>query len=243
VLALEDGAYLRVAEDAIRVIQGDIWFISPGQPAVLLQPAAPPSTATMSEETSSPGGSQDAQLPAVSMETPAQGENAMKTLLILRHAKSSWKDETLPDFDRPLNKRGQEDAPRMGKLLLDQDLVPDLIISSDARRASATAELVVEESHYAGEIIFLNDLYAAEPEAYLDALARLGGEMACVMIIGHNPGLEELIQELSGEYQPLPTAGLAQINLPIQHWSELDPSAQGEIAQGKLVNLWRPKDF
>jgi phosphohistidine phosphatase len=242
VLAMEDGAYLKVAEDAIRVVQGGIWFISPGQPAVLLQPATPSSAATVSEETANPGGSPDAQLPAVSMETPAQGENAMKTLLILRHAKSSWKDETLPDFDRPLNKRGQEDAPRMGKLLLDQDLVPDLILSSDARRAVTTAELAAEEAHYEGEIIFLNELYAAEPEAYLDALARLGGETACVMVVGHNPGLEELLQELTGEYQPLPTAALAQVSLAVKHWSELDPNAQGVIAQGKLVNLWRPKE-
>ena len=167
----------------------------------------------------------------------------MKTLLILRHAKSSWKDETLPDFDRPLNKRGQEDAPRMGKLLHNEGLVPDLIISSDAQRARTTAELVAEESHYEGEIVFLRDLYAAEPEAYLDALARLGGETACVMIVGHNPGLEELLQELTGELQPLPTAALAQVALQLEHWSELDPSAQNDIPQGKLVNLWRPKDL
>jgi phosphohistidine phosphatase len=242
VLALEDGAYLKLAEDAIRVVQGNIWFISPGQPAVLLQPAPPP-PAGASEETAGHGGSPPAQLPAAPLETLAQGENAMKTLLILRHAKSSWKDETLPDFDRPLNKRGQEDAPRMGKLLHDQGLVPDLILGSDARRAVATAQLAAEEAHYEGEIIFLNDLYAAEPEAYLAALAGQGGEAACVMVVGHNPGLEELLEQLTGEYQPLPTAALAQVSLPIEHWSELDPSAENEIAQGKLVNIWRPKDL
>jgi phosphohistidine phosphatase len=167
----------------------------------------------------------------------------MKTLLILRHAKSSWKDEALPDHDRPLNKRGKADAPRMGKLLRDEDLIPDLILSSDAQRARATTELAAEECHYEGEITYLRDLYAAEPEAYLEALAQLGGESQCVMIVGHNPGLEELLQGLTGEYQPLPTAALAQVALPLEHWSELNPNAQGEIAQGKLVNLWRPRDL
>ncbi len=243
VLALEDGAYLRIADDAIRVMQGNIWFISPGQPAVLLRPATP-RPSTPADEAAGRAGSLPADhQPGAQLEPPARGENTMKTLLILRHAKSSWKDETLPDFDRPLNKRGQEDAPRMGKLLHDQDLVPDLIISSDAQRARTTTEMVAEESHYEGEITFLRDLYAAEPEAYLDALARLGGETACVMVVGHNPGLEELLQELTGEYQPLPTAALAQVTLPLKHWSELDPSAAGEVTQGKLVNLWRPKDF
>jgi phosphohistidine phosphatase len=69
-------------------------------------------------------------------------EKAMKTLFILRHAKSSWKEQDLPDHDRPLNKRGKKDAPRMGKLLTDEDLIPDLIMSSTAARAKKTAELV-----------------------------------------------------------------------------------------------------
>ena len=167
----------------------------------------------------------------------------MKTLLILRHAKSSWKGEALPDHDRPLNKRGKEDAPRMGKLLRDEDLVPNLILSSDARRARSTTELVVEESHYEGEVIYSRDLYAAESEACIEALAQMGGEAACVLIVGHNPGLEELLQDLTGEYLPLPTAALAQVTLPINHWSELGASDQAETARGKLVNSWRPKEI
>ena len=174
---------------------------------------------------------------------PAKGEKVMKTLLILRHAKSSWKDEALPDHDRPLNKRGKQDAPRMGKLLRDEDLIPDLILSSDAQRARTTTELVVEESHYEGKVIYLRDLYAAEPEAYLEALAQTGGDASRVMVVGHNPGLEELLQELTDEFQPLPTAALAQVSLSIVQWSELDAEALGEPAPGKLVNLWRPKDL
>jgi phosphohistidine phosphatase len=189
------------------------------------------------------GDRQIVQLAGAKPVPSPEEDKTMKTLLILRHAKSSWKDDTLPDHDRPLNKRGKADAPRMGKLLRDEDLLPDLILSSDAHRARATAELVAEEIHYEGEIAFLRDLYAAEPEAYLDALKRLGGEAACVMVVGHNPGLEELLQELTGEYQPLPTAALAQVSLPMSHWSELVADLEAAGMQGKLVNLWNPKDL
>lgn len=246
VLALEDGAYLRVAQDAIQVIRGNVWDISLGQPPTLLRPAVAGQSALADWEIAETGGEQIDRLPAGKLEALPQGEKeekAMKTLLILRHAKSSWKDDALPDHDRPLNKRGKTDAPRMGKLLRDEDLVPDLILSSDARRARSTAELVAEESHYDGEITFLRDLYAAEAEAYLNALARLGDEAACVLIVGHNPGLEELLQDLTGEYQPLPTAALAQVTLPMKHWSELVADSQTAGSQGKLVNLWRPKDL
>jgi phosphohistidine phosphatase len=242
VWALEDGAYLQVNNDAIRVLRGGIWVITPGQPAVLVQPAEPSRPVELDEQSFETVVAEAEQPPAEEVEAPAKGEKNMKTLLILRHAKSSWKDEALPDHDRPLNKRGKEDAPRIGKLLHDEDLVPDLILSSDARRARSTAELVIEESHYEGEVIYSRDLYAAEAEACIEALAQMGGDAACVMIVGHNPGLEELLQDLTGEYLPLPTAALAQVSLSINHWSEL-AGDQGDVPQGKLVNLWRPKEI
>lgn len=165
-------------------------------------------------------------------------EGAMKTLLILRHAKSSWKDDSLPDHDRPLNKRGKQDAPRMGKLLQEKGLVPDLIISSTARRARKTAELVAEESGYEGEIQLERDLYAFEPAAYMEELAQIEDHYQIVMIVGHNPGLEELVEQLTGEFARLPTAALAQVNLPVSSWSDLD-----EETKGMLANLWRPKEI
>lgn len=167
---------------------------------------------------------------------PSLPTAAMKTLLILRHAKSSWKDESLPDHDRPLNKRGKEDAPRMGRLLREMDLTPDLILCSTAKRARTTAGLVAEEAGYEGEIILLRDLYAAGPEAFIEALAEVEDAHQCVMVVGHNPGLEELLEALTGEYQPMPTAALAQVDLPIAGWSELD----GEV-EGKLSGFWSPK--
>ena len=163
----------------------------------------------------------------------------MKTLLILRHAKSSWKDSSLADHDRPLNKRGKRDAPRMGQLLRQEDLLPELIISSSAKRARTTAEHVAEESGYEGELSFSRDLYAFDAEAYLETINGIPDEYNCVMLVGHNPGMEELIEILTDEYQRFPTAALAQIELPIESWRQVNDDDAG----GRLVNLWRPKEL
>jgi phosphohistidine phosphatase len=162
----------------------------------------------------------------------------MKILLLLRHAKSSWKDETLPDRERPLAKRGLQDAPRMGRLLLAENLMPDLIISSTARRARQTVEMVAEAAGYAGEIRWLDELYAAPPEEYLSALATLPESYLCVMMVGHNPGLEELVALLTEEEESLTTAALAQVDLSVAAWSEV-----GMETEGNLVNIWRPKEL
>jgi phosphohistidine phosphatase len=162
----------------------------------------------------------------------------MKTLLILRHAKSSWKNSDLADHDRPLNKRGKRDAPRMGELLVREALVPDLIICSSAKRAKKTTKLLAKESGYEGEIFFERDLYAAWPEAYINALCAVPDEYERVMIVGHNPGLEDLLALLTGEAERMPTAALADISLPIEHWEELSFEVEGE-----LRNIWRPKEL
>ncbi len=162
----------------------------------------------------------------------------MKTVLILRHAKSSWREAGLADHERPLNKRGKRDAPRMGRLLREEDLVPDLIISSSAVRARKTAQLVIEASGYDGELRLARELYAAEPEAYLEVLQILPETVTSVMVVGHNPGLEELLELLSGDWQRLPTAALAQVALELDAWQDLS-----EETQGNLVNLWLPRQL
>lgn len=162
----------------------------------------------------------------------------MKRLLILRHAKSSWGDSSLADWQRPLNDRGRRDAPRVGALLRDRSLVPDLIITSDAVRARTTAEAVAKASGYTHELVVEPSLYHASPAdviAVLNGVADDAGRS--VMIVGHNPGLEDLVEQLTGEDHPLPTAALVQLAVPIDSWSELDTSADAT-----LVDAWQPKD-
>jgi phosphohistidine phosphatase len=165
----------------------------------------------------------------------------MKTLLILRHAKSSWKDPNLPDHDRPLNKRGKHDAPRMGKLLKEEDLIPDLIISSTAARAKKTAELVAKACKYKGEEISLNQsLYGAEPAGYLKILQELSDKDKAVLVVGHSPSVEETVEVLTDSADVImPTCALANISLPIQNWAELNK----QKIKGKLLKIWRPKEL
>jgi phosphohistidine phosphatase len=162
----------------------------------------------------------------------------MKTLLILRHAKSSWSNSALADSERPLNARGERDAPRMGELLRELQLVPDVIISSDAVRAHATAEAVAWAAGYTGEILLEHRLYLAGPGDITELLrtARVG-KADTVMIVGHNPGLEELVAQLTGELHDLPTAALVQVLLPIHRWDELDAGTDGTLA-----GVWLPRD-
>jgi phosphohistidine phosphatase len=164
----------------------------------------------------------------------------MKTLLVLRHAKSSWKDPDLPDHDRPLNKRGQHDAPRMGMLLKDEDLIPDLVMSSTAARAKKTAELVAKGCKYKGEIVLNHSLYGAEPANYLKILEGLSDRYKTVLVVGHSPSVEETIEVLTGSPDIImPTCSLAHICLPIRNWDELNK----QKIKGKLLKVLRPKDL
>lgn len=162
----------------------------------------------------------------------------MKTLLLMRHAKSSWKDSELADHERPLNKRGRADAPRMGQVLCDRELIPQRILCSSALRARQTAEEVVKTTGFQGEIAYLDRLYMAEADEYLAALRELPDTIERVMVIGHNPGLETVLQILSGRIESLPTAVIAHLVLPIRQWAEISTETGGE-----LVEIWRPKEL
>ncbi len=162
----------------------------------------------------------------------------MHTLLILRHAKSCWENPALSDYDRPLNKRGKRDAPRIGKHLRQQGLVPDCILTSSAKRARKTASKVAEACGYKGKIKRLEDLYLAPPGVYYEFLQELSKEYQCSMVVGHNPTIEQLVSHLSGEHHRMPTAAIAHFELPIEKWEMLDLSTKG-----KLVNLWTPKSL
>lgn len=175
--------------------------------------------------------------PAIDAIHVSDGNEHMKTLLILRHAKSSWKDESVPDHDRPLNKRGRRDAPRMGEILRQEGFQPDLVLSSDAVRARDTTRLALEAAGFDGEVEYRESLYAFEPGAYLQALSRLDDAIDQVLIIGHNPALEELLSGLTGEHYLMPTAALAHLELPVEHWSQISFGMRA-----RLANLWRPKE-
>lgn len=161
----------------------------------------------------------------------------MRTLLVLRHAKSSWDHSELADHDRPLNKRGMRAAPRMGRLLAEQDLIPDLILSSTAARARTTAELVADACGSPPAIDYLPSLYGAGPEEYLEAASEAGCDDERIMVVGHNPGIELLVALVAGVRERMPTAALAHIELDIDGWED------AMEARGRLIGLWRPKEL
>ncbi len=162
----------------------------------------------------------------------------MKSLLVLRHAKSSWNDPTLKDHDRPLNKRGKRDAPRMGDLLADEQLLPDLIVSSTAARARTTADTVAASADYTGDVLYTEDLYHAGFGQFVRVLSALDDRYERVMVVAHNPGIEDLVERLGRRYARMPTAALAWIELDVASWADL-----GDDTVGRLVSVWRPKEL
>lgn len=162
----------------------------------------------------------------------------MRTLLILRHAKSSWEDASLKDHDRPLNPRGVQAAPKMGRLMVAEDLVPEKIITSTATRAYATAELAAGVMPADPEIETTRELYLASPHTYLEVLADYAGDADPVMVVGHNPGITALVTLLTGVLEEMPTAALAAVELDIDGWDDIGPAGRG-----RLVGFWRPKEL
>lgn len=156
----------------------------------------------------------------------------------MRHAKSSRDDLSLEDHDRPLNERGEKDAPRMGELLRIEKLTPQVILSSPARRARDTAVAAAKTSKFKGEIELVPGFYAASPDAFWQALSGLPDSVERVMLVGHNPDLEELVHNLTRETVAMPTAAVAWIELPLEHWGDFEPGLTG-----KLVKVWRPKEL
>jgi phosphohistidine phosphatase len=161
----------------------------------------------------------------------------MKTLLILRHAKSSKDDPTLKDFDRPLAERGLRDAPRAGAMLKEKSLVPDEIMSSPAVRALDTAKLAAKSAGFKKEIHQVKEFYPGEPEDYINVLKNLSDDIDRVMVVGHNPGMEELVWTLNGGPEEIPTASVTHFELPIEKWSAFSPKMHA-----KLISIWRPKE-
>ena len=161
----------------------------------------------------------------------------MKRIYLLRHAKSSWNEPDLADFDRPLNDRGLTAAPFMGSFIRSKNYLPDLIISSAARRALETAELVRENAGPGQIKMELNDrVYEASPQTLLQITAALDDAVGSAMVEAHNPGTEAFIRLLTGRSETMPTAALAVIDLSIERWSDIREGC------GTLIEVVRPKE-
>jgi len=144
----------------------------------------------------------------------------MKTLFLVRHAKSSRNDAAMPDKDRPLNDRGKRDAPKMGERLAKRDVKPDLILSSPARRALTTAEIIAKKLDYKRKDIVADDrLYAGEADDLLEVIGELDDKLERVMLFGHNPELTELAHRLSSKITRMPTCAVAEFTFDAKSWA------------------------
>jgi phosphohistidine phosphatase len=162
-----------------------------------------------------------------------------KTLYLVRHAKSSWKNESLSDAERPLNKRGKHDAPLMGSILKQRDKTPDVIISSPAKRALSTAKLFAEELGYAKKnIVIMEELYMADVSDFLEIIRNINDSAESIMLFSHNPGITYFANFISGSViENIPTAGTIRIDLNIKSWMET-----GKI-KGTLIFFEYPKKY
>lgn len=160
----------------------------------------------------------------------------MKTLFVLRHAKSSWDNQNLADFDRPLNPRGLKTAPLVGETIQKNKFQIDSIISSPAKRAEQTAILVKEAAQIAADIRFDERIYEASSHRLLQIISELDDKIESAMLVGHNPGLEQLVKLMTHEAEPMKTATLAVIDSNIEHWEEIN------VDCCNLRSLFRPKE-
>jgi phosphohistidine phosphatase len=150
----------------------------------------------------------------------------MKTLYVIRHAKSSWDDSNLSDFDRPLNERGKRDAPRMGKRLKEREIAPGLLLSSPAKRAYSTAKRIGEVLNYKKENIKLEEgLYHASDDKILEVVKNIPDKYDVVFILAHNPGLTDFVNLLSDSrdfIENVPTCGVVGFEFRISSWKEIN---------------------
>lgn len=155
----------------------------------------------------------------------------MKTLYINRHAKSSWANMGMADFDRPLNNRGENDAPMMGKRLKEKGVIPDHILSSPANRAISTARTIATEIGYLLENIKEDrNLYHASDVSILEIIKQQDDENDSLIIFGHNPGFTDLASILSGRwFDNIPTCGIVALKFKVSKWNEIS-AGNGEIS-------------
>jgi len=160
----------------------------------------------------------------------------MKTLYLIRHAKSSWKDSGMTDFERPLNERGERDAGEMGRRLQERNDIPDLIISSEAKRALTTAKKIRAELQSNVEFFTDPRLYHSSPDTILKVINQVGVHVNSLCIVCHNPGISELFYALTGQPIEMVTTAIAKIELDIDGWEAAYHGC------GSLVSFDYPKN-
>ena len=143
-----------------------------------------------------------------------------QTLYLLRHAKSSWKDDSLRDFDRPLKRRGRDAAKQIGKRLASEEPQPEVVVCSPAARTRETADIVLKHAKWKVDASFDERIYEASLRDLLQVVADISDDQRVAMMIGHNPGFEELVAYLSGEHRRMPTCAVAKIRLDVASWKD-----------------------
>jgi len=161
----------------------------------------------------------------------------MKTLFLLRHAKSSWQNPDLQDFDRPLNTRGLAGAELVGKFIKNQKLSFDLVLSSPAVRARETIEIVLKTAGLAPELRYDQRIYEANTLTLIEIIAQIEEEKRTVIIVGHNPGIEKMVETFTGVIAQVGTGNLIKIDLKAEKWSK---ALEG---QSNLDWLVKPKEL
>ena len=163
----------------------------------------------------------------------------MKTLFLIRHAKSSWDDPLLSDKDRPLNKRGHRDAPFMGQLLAEKGVQPDLLLSSHANRAFTTALYFASALGMDRDVVLVDEaIYEASPGDLFRIIQQLPDEKQVVLLFGHNPGFTLLANYFQGfHFANVPTCGIVQLDLDIDKWQDMAPE------KGRMSNFYFPKQY
>ncbi len=163
----------------------------------------------------------------------------MKTLYLIRHAKSSWKTPGLSDWERPLNARGKRDAPFMGKLLAEKGVKPDIILSSFANRAHTTAKIIAQATKYSEENIDVRkEIYMADSSTLLNIIQKIPNEHTIAFLFGHNPDFTFLANQFAEEYiMNLPTCGIVQIVFQVDNWSDINTE------NGKVASFEYPKKY
>jgi len=163
----------------------------------------------------------------------------MKTLYLLRHAKSSWKDETLSDIERPLNGRGRKAAQAIGDFLKREKIIPDLVLSSSAVRARQTTDLLLKAANISTDLRFDERIYEAGSERLLQVIEQVEKSKKSVLLVGHNPGLEEFLYVLTGATDTMPTGTLSKIALGTSSWAAIGDKDKG----GTLEWIVKPKQL